>query len=518
MGSAPRLQWFCLAARLSALALLSATACNVYDASVLEPKTVCGDGKRGVGELCDTMIAQGQPGACPERCGSDDPCAPTYLAGSGCQTRCIAVPVTEARAGDGCCPEGASAAEDSDCGDCGDSIIQGVETCDPPSSCPTHCDSPAKCAKTKLVGSADKCSAKCQYELILTCADDDGCCAQGCTVKTDNDCNTSCGDGRVDAKIGETCEPGSQSAPCPASCDDGDPCTEDLSTGSSEACNKRCLHTPITSALGGDHCCPPGANAGTDSDCAPQCGNGQVEGSEQCDGGGLCAPDCSWAHGLRHRYSFEGTGSSVVDSVGSAHGVIANATLSGHGDVELAGGTSDQFVNLPAGIIHALSSATIEVWFTWRGGAIYQRVFDFGNNDNGQGNQGTKATSYWGLMTSCSQGNLCCRMNFTPALADNAADFSLDNSQSVPVDAISHIAFAFDAAADRYRLYFNGALVGTREGVTGELSQIDDSNVWIGRSNFNDPELGGTVTEVRIYDQALSDAQVAASYQAGPDP
>ncbi len=35
----------------------------------------------------------------------------------------------------------------------------------------------------------------------------------------------------------------------------------------------------------GDDCCPDGANANDDSDCAPVCGNGEVEEGEACDDG-----------------------------------------------------------------------------------------------------------------------------------------------------------------------------------------------------------------------------------------
>lgn len=46
--------------------------------------------------------------------------------------------------------------------------------------------------------------------------------------------------------------------------------------------------------LAGDDrgCCPAGANALTDPDCAPRCGNGVVEKGEACDGGPLCGANC----------------------------------------------------------------------------------------------------------------------------------------------------------------------------------------------------------------------------------
>jgi cysteine-rich repeat protein len=45
------------------------------------------------------------------------------------------------------------------------------------------------------------------------------------------------------------------------------------------------------SVSGGDGCCPDGANATTDSDCEPRCGNGVREPGEACDGSS-CPSSC----------------------------------------------------------------------------------------------------------------------------------------------------------------------------------------------------------------------------------
>jgi hypothetical protein len=132
---------------------------------------------------------------------------------------------------------------------------------------------------------ASKCTAKCEpAPAIKTCKNGDQCCpkGKGCSHDTDSDCMASCGDGVVDTSVGETCEPTS-ATPCP-SCDDGNDCTTDVTTGSVTTCNVKCAHTAITEAIAGDHCCPNGANHNTDSDCPVACNNGAVEGGERCDG------------------------------------------------------------------------------------------------------------------------------------------------------------------------------------------------------------------------------------------
>lgn len=79
---------------------------------------------------------------------------------------------------------------------CNNSVLDPGETCDPPGSCPTSCaDSGDVCSPNVLVGNAATCTAQCQQQLITACKNSDGCCPQGCTAATDNDCGGGGGGG-----------------------------------------------------------------------------------------------------------------------------------------------------------------------------------------------------------------------------------------------------------------------------------------------------------------------------------
>lgn len=88
---------------------------------------------------------------------------------------------------------------------------------------------------------------------------------------------TRCGNGHVDAD--EMCD-----GNCPASCDDGNPCTVDTLMGAASKCSAMCAHRTVTDMVHGDACCPSGANARDDIDCPDRCGDGVVTGKETCDG------------------------------------------------------------------------------------------------------------------------------------------------------------------------------------------------------------------------------------------
>jgi hypothetical protein len=56
-----------------------------------EHETLCGNGKIDRGELCDTAIAAGKPGACPRDCDDGDPLTEDQLVGKSCLQKCARV-------------------------------------------------------------------------------------------------------------------------------------------------------------------------------------------------------------------------------------------------------------------------------------------------------------------------------------------------------------------------------------------------------------------------------------------
>ncbi len=250
----------------------------------------CGNGvvDTAVGETCDSAITTGD-GACPTACDDGMACTSDVLSGSGCQAACVHAPITDSIAGDGCCPEGANSLTDDDCSpSCGNGVVEAGETCDTAitagaGACPVSCDDSTACT-TDVLMSDGTCQAACTHTTITTPTNGDGCCPAGANHNTDTDCSVSCGNGIVET--GETCDTGitSGAGKCPTTCSDGNSCTTDT-LSSAGTCQAACSFPPITAPKNGDGCCPAGANANNDTDCAPVCGNKVVENGEQCDDG-----------------------------------------------------------------------------------------------------------------------------------------------------------------------------------------------------------------------------------------
>jgi Carbohydrate binding module (family 6)./Sialidase, N-terminal domain. len=215
---------------------------------------------------------------------------------------------------------------------------------------------------------------------------------------------------------------------------------------------------------------------------------------------------------LAHRYSFEGSpGTSlVVDSVGTANGsLLGGGAFTGDGKLNLLG--ANGYVDLPNGIISSLSNATFEAWLTWNGGNQWQRIFDFGSNSGGENGQGTGLTYL--LLTPRSGGNF---MHFGITTNSAGSELSADALQMLPTGQRVHVAVSYDFLAGTSGLFLNGQRIATGAALV-PLNQINDVNVWLGKSQWNDPYFNGQFDEFRIYNGALSDQQLAASYAAGAD-
>lgn len=219
---------------------------------------------------------------------------------------------------------------------------------------------------------------------------------------------------------------------------------------------------------------------------------------------------------LLHRYSFDGTGNGVMDSVGTAHGTTqGGAVLDGSGVLTLAGnrdGQPDQYVDLPDHLISSLSEVTIVAWTTWAGGAGYQRVFDFGISDTGVG-QGNSGKSYIAVMPSTGFAN------GTGLGAEIAAPgyptLGLPSAEMMK-DRPALVGFTLKSG-ESVGLYLDGKLL-IEAPTTFKLSAVDDRNDFVGESQWSkDHCYHGTFDELRIYSVALTACQQRTLLLRGPN-
>lgn len=224
---------------------------------------------------------------------------------------------------------------------------------------------------------------------------------------------------------------------------------------------------------------------------------------------------------LVHRYDFgASSGAVVADLVGGANGHIVtgtntlgvtNAIWTGTGQLAINTnstlGATDTYVDLPDGIISVLTNgASFEFWVTTYTSEYWARVFDFGSLP-GPPNPPPAGVFF-------TRGG---RLDWVSGFVE---------AGGLTANTKTHVAVVYNQAERQSKVYVNGALKVTgAPGVLPPLSNINDTNVWLGRSLYSapitpqyyDPYLQGIYDEFRIYSGLLSAEAVQASYAVGPD-
>jgi hypothetical protein len=161
------------------------------------------------------------------------------------------------------------------------------------------------------------------------------------------------------------------------------------------------------------------------------------------------------------------------------------------GAIELNG--VDAYVDLPiGGIINSLSNCSIATWVNWTGqGGDWQRIFDFGIDD----------TFYMFLTPS--------PMRFAITTNGGGSESRLSGPEPLTTDW-HHVAVTIDSTSMNMVLYIDGVSVasGSTEILPADLGNTTQN--WLGRSQYGvDPYFDGSLDDLRIYNQSLSQSEIA---------
>lgn len=215
---------------------------------------------------------------------------------------------------------------------------------------------------------------------------------------------------------------------------------------------------------------------------------------------------------LAHRYSMAAvSGSNVPDSIGGPDwdGTLPNGGSLNNGVLTFSS-ANQQYLNLPGGIVSTDLATTIDMWIPEISGASnsppFSYLFSFGNTDtNGDGYD---------------------YIFFNPNLARatiSGSDPGYNGEQGGNLPSLGfatnlHLTCVFDPPVGAILVYTNGALAAAFSGITDPLSAVGDEFAYVGRSLYPaDAYLDWSLEELRIYNGALSPAEIAASDALGPD-
>ena len=205
------------------------------------------------------------------------------------------------------------------------------------------------------------------------------------------------------------------------------------------------------------------------------------------------APAAMFAH-----WKFnETSGATAVDSIAARNGTLNSGAVFTTGkfsnSVALNGGGS--YVSLPTSVVSSLSgNFSIAAWVYVNANGTWARVFDFG----------TGTTAYM-FLAPVSGGNT---VRYAITTSAGAGEQRIDGP-ILSAGAWHHVAVT--VSGNTGILFVDGVGVGTNASMTLKPSSLGSTTLnYIGKSQFADPYFNGRVDDFRIYNVALSSAQVVA--------
>lgn len=212
----------------------------------------------------------------------------------------------------------------------------------------------------------------------------------------------------------------------------------------------------------------------------------------------------------------ESSGTTMVDSrgsgrdgtyVGSPTLGVTGATNATDGDdaVTLNGSTQyASIASLTAGddALKAMTgSFTVECWINYSSTSGTRGLLDrYGS--------GGSTVSVWLLYS------LGGKPRFLVRNASTSGDVYVDAATTLTTGGWHHVVGVFDDAADEIRIYIDGAEDATPVAMTGTVGHNRSPILTIGALVFTSGYFPGSMDEVAVYPSALSDARIAAHYEA----
>ncbi|MGN6370532.1 MAG: LamG-like jellyroll fold domain-containing protein [Phycisphaerae bacterium] len=204
---------------------------------------------------------------------------------------------------------------------------------------------------------------------------------------------------------------------------------------------------------------------------------------------------------LQLRYKFdESSGAAAYDASGHllTGTLINNPALGASGKINtaLSLSGSNQYAQLPAGALSALTNFTISAWVNLNTLSTWARIFDFG----------TGTSDYMFLSPQAGGSN---KLRFAITTAGNNNEQQINGTAALPTGAWTFVAVTLSGSTGT--LYVNGTQVGTNTAMTLNPAALGNTTQnYLGKSQFSDPYLNGKIDDFRIYSRALSSAEISA--------
>jgi hypothetical protein len=165
--------------------------------------------------------------------------------------------------------------------------------------------------------------------------------------------------------------------------------------------------------------------------------------------------------------------------------------------IRLNGGELNRQVNMPAGILNGLTDFTIATWVNPAAAQNWARVFDFGT--------GTTVN----MFLTPRAGVAGTPVRFAITTTGGGGEQQINGPGPLPINTWTHVAVTKSGTTGT--LWVNGVPVATNTNITLNPSSLGNTNNnWIGRSQYPDPLLNGSVDDFHIFNVVLTQEQIVS--------
>lgn len=197
------------------------------------------------------------------------------------------------------------------------------------------------------------------------------------------------------------------------------------------------------------------------------------------------------------------SGTAVPDASGTGHPATATGVTWSGGAASFAG-TNSQQIATSGPVLDTTGSFTVSAWVNLASTASASQTFVSQDSVNASG-----------FFLKYSSGS----WQFSRPLTDetNPSAARATATATSPTGTWTHLVGTFDASSNTLALYVNGAQAAT---ATDPTPYAAAGPLAIGRGFYNQAvtdQVDGSVSDVQVYQQALSAATVSALYQSGRD-
>ena len=193
-------------------------------------------------------------------------------------------------------------------------------------------------------------------------------------------------------------------------------------------------------------------------------------------------------------YKADTAGATLVDSSGNNQSApLTGAYSFGAGVTGTALTIGGGYATLPTGVVSSYNDITVAAWVKVTTLQQWSRIFDFGSGIG----------IYMFLTPQADTGKL----RFAITTNSNGAEEHVDGP-ALTANAWTHLAVTL--SGDTATLYVNGVAVASNDTFTLHPTNMGPTTQnYIGKSQWNDPALQGSIDDFRIYSRALTAEQLA---------